>query len=80
MAKGMIKSVRVVNEFGDHSCPHCGVMFITPAGLELKAGKATCGICGKEYMVGKITAQAANENKQKYDKACDKVIKELASA
>lgn len=79
MAKVKIKTVTAVNHFGDHACPHCGVIFINPLNCKLQVGTTACNYCGKKYTVTKKIAEIANENKRKYDKACDRVIKELKS-
>lgn len=79
MTKAKIKLVTRVNHFGDHACPHCGTMFVDPLDCELKAGITTCKMCGKEYKVKPKIAKIANENKNKYDKACDRVIKEACN-
>jgi transcription elongation factor Elf1 len=76
----MTKNVEVVNQFGDFACPHCRVMFINSLGFKLKAGVTNCQCCGKKFVVTEKAAKAANENSSKYDKALDKVIKELQSA
>jgi transcription elongation factor Elf1 len=72
--------VTQVNQFGDFACLHCGIMFINPLNYELKAGLARCQCCGKNCIVTKEVARIANENSRKYDKALDKVIKELQHA
>jgi transcription elongation factor Elf1 len=74
------RKVQEVNQFGDFGCPHCGVMFINPLNCELKAGVTNCQCCGKKFVVTKETAKIANENSRKFDKALDKVIKELQNA
>jgi transcription elongation factor Elf1 len=76
----MAKKVEVVNQFGDFACPHCRVMFINPLDYELKAGTTKCQCCGKQFEVTKEAAKIANLNNRKYDKALDKVIKELQTA
>jgi len=76
----MAKMVETVNQFGDFACPHCKVMFINPLDCELKAGVTNCQCCGKKFIVTEEAAKIANENSQKYDKALDKVIKQLQGA
>jgi predicted RNA-binding Zn-ribbon protein involved in translation (DUF1610 family) len=80
MKKVTKKVVENVNQFGDHACPHCGVMIINPFDCELKEGTASCVFCKKSYVITKKIAEIANENSRKYDKALDRVIKELQSA
>jgi len=72
--------VKEVNQFGDHSCPHCRVMIINSFECELKEGTTNCVFCKKTYTITKKLAEIANENRRKYDKALERVIKELQNA
>jgi transcription elongation factor Elf1 len=80
MGKVKGKVVQEVNQFGDFACPHCGVMFINPLNYELKAGVTNCQCCGKKFTVTAKMVAIANDNSRKYDKALDRVIKELQHA
>jgi hypothetical protein len=75
-----MKKAENVNQFGDHACPHCNTMVINPLDCELKEGKTNCVFCRRPYIVTKKLAEVANENRRKYDKALDRVIKELQVA
>jgi ribosomal protein L37AE/L43A len=80
MSKDKGKVVQVVNRFGDFACPYCQTMFINPLNYHLKAGVTDCQCCGKKLVVTAKMAQIADENSRKYDKALDRVIKELKNA
>jgi transcription elongation factor Elf1 len=71
------RKVETVNQFGDFACPYCNVMFINPLNYELKPGVTKCQCCGRQFVVTEKLAKIANENSRRYDKALDKVIKEL---
>jgi len=80
MRKSKVKSVKEVNPFGDHSCPHCKAQFIDPLDCQLQEGTTNCKCCGKEYKVTALIAKTANERKKRYDKACNRCIKETLNA
>jgi len=56
-----MRSVALVNAWGDLICPNCDVAIMTPAGAELHAGSGCCPRCRESFRLGEAAAAKANE-------------------